>query len=311
MKIEKYLPTGQQKRSLKNKVKSFVKFLYIPINMLLTLLSHKDNIEKKFEVSICLIFKNEANYLKEWICYHHLLGVDHFYLYNNNSNDNYIEVLQPYVDDGIITLIQWSQLYAQKAAYQHCYNTFKDETKWLGFIDADEYVNLRVDNSIKTFLTKYKRFPGVYLNWKMFGTSGVIAPPSGCYSVIETYVLSWENLLDHGKTFINTSYRIHEILNAHYSISRLWKLPIYPVGVNRYPSIGFTTFPIGNLTIAYINHYWSKSYSEYIYKDFEKGDVSNIDNIALKRTEGRFKYHELHNVVTDYSIQRWLVFLKI
>ena len=43
------------------------------------------NKEKDYKVSLCTIFKNEAPYLKEWIEFNHLIGVEHFFLYNNNS----------------------------------------------------------------------------------------------------------------------------------------------------------------------------------------------------------------------------------
>ena len=63
--------------------------------------------EKKFFLSICTVFKDEAPYLKEWIEYHKLLGVEHFRLYNNDSIDNYQEVLRPYIEKGEVTLIDW------------------------------------------------------------------------------------------------------------------------------------------------------------------------------------------------------------
>ena len=51
--------------------------------------------EKKYNVSICAIFKNEAPYLREWIEFNHLVGIEHFYMYNNNSEDDYLVVLKP------------------------------------------------------------------------------------------------------------------------------------------------------------------------------------------------------------------------
>src|SRR5437016_521510 len=62
---------------------------------------------KKYNLSICTIFKNEAPYLKEWIEYHKLVGVDHFYLYNNLSLDAFRRILAPYIKDELVTLIQW------------------------------------------------------------------------------------------------------------------------------------------------------------------------------------------------------------
>src|SRR5690349_21892895 len=69
-------------------------FLYIPF------IFSSENY--KYEVCILAIFQDEADYLKEWIDYHRTIGVDHFVLLNHYSNDNYKEVLQPYVDDKII-----------------------------------------------------------------------------------------------------------------------------------------------------------------------------------------------------------------
>ena len=51
-----------------------------------------------YDLAIVAIFKDEGKYLKEWLDYHLLAGVDHFYLYNNDSSDDYAEVLAPYVE---------------------------------------------------------------------------------------------------------------------------------------------------------------------------------------------------------------------
>ncbi len=41
------------------------------------------------KISIISLFRDEAPYLKEWIEFHRLIGVDQFHLVNNNSTDNY------------------------------------------------------------------------------------------------------------------------------------------------------------------------------------------------------------------------------
>ena len=73
-----------------NKMKSFLCFVTLICAMGCTEFSlQADELmdrafsEKKYKLSICAIFKNEANYLKEWIEYHRMVGVEHFYLYNS------------------------------------------------------------------------------------------------------------------------------------------------------------------------------------------------------------------------------------
>ena len=50
-----------------------------------------------YNLAVAAIFKDEAPYLREWLDYHLLAGVEHFYLYNNDSTDDYAEMLKPYV----------------------------------------------------------------------------------------------------------------------------------------------------------------------------------------------------------------------
>ena len=86
----------------------------------------------KYKVSICAIFKNEAKYLREWIEFHKIVGVEHFYLYNNFSTDDYLSVLTPYIDSGLVTLIDWPVMQGQMSAYRDCVEKIQNETQWIG-----------------------------------------------------------------------------------------------------------------------------------------------------------------------------------
>jgi hypothetical protein len=59
-------------------------------------------------LAACAIYLNEAPNLQEWIEFHRLVGVERFYLYNDNSTDDHRAVLAPYVDEGIVVLKDWS-----------------------------------------------------------------------------------------------------------------------------------------------------------------------------------------------------------
>ena len=86
-------------------------------NFFLRLFLRKPNYDKKYRISLCGIFKNEASFLKEWIEFHRIVGIDHFFLYNNLSEDNYREVLDPYIKNGIVDLIEWPYPQTQMKAY--------------------------------------------------------------------------------------------------------------------------------------------------------------------------------------------------
>lgn len=285
--------------------------IYSPIYYIGTWLFSKIVNEKKYKykASLCLIFKDEARYLKEWIDYHILIGIDHFYLYNNNSTDNYLEILKPYIENGVITLINFPKNYAQVKAYQDCYERSKLETEWLGYIDVDEYINLIKHNSIKELLNSVRQYPSLYLNWRMFGTSGFLKETAGTLT-IERYTQCWKNLCPTGKCFINNRYPKHKIW-IHYHRNYFFGVPVAGVATNKSIAYKFHYLYSANVDkIAYINHYWSRSYEFYIYKNHVKTDVSQAKHEQLKKNHNNFKLNELNNISKDFSILRWLIFLK-
>jgi hypothetical protein len=122
-------------------------------------------------LSICAILKNEPN-LEEWIIYHYIVGVQHFYLYDNESNIPIQSRLlnKPFFQD-LCTVIPFPGKLKQIPAYNHCINHFKNDTIWLAVIDGDEYIVPKEDSTITDFLLKRKQAQSIGINWLMFGTS--------------------------------------------------------------------------------------------------------------------------------------------
>lgn len=159
----------------------------------------------KYNVSICAIFKNEAPYLKEWIEFHKIVGVEHFYLYNNNSTDEYLEVLKPYLDSGLVELKDWPMAQGQMPAYENFMNTKASETKWVGFIDLDEYVIPNEADNIYDFLKDHENKTSVLMYWQQMGSSGLINRSKDSL-ITESFILGWKKQTDIAKFFFNTKY---------------------------------------------------------------------------------------------------------
>lgn len=148
---------------------------------------------KKYELSVCAIFKNEAKYLKEWVEYHRLIGVDHFYLYNNGSRDRSVEVLTPYLNQGLVTLLylpdrtpaprddedasDWV-LSTQLPAYEHIVKyRGLNETEWLVLLDVDEFLVPVNSSKISDILENYAGYPGVVVTSDFFDASHIDVLP--------------------------------------------------------------------------------------------------------------------------------------
>jgi hypothetical protein len=154
---------------------------------------------KKHNLSICSIFNNEAKFLKEWIEYHKLVGVDHFYLYNLSSSDRYMTAIKPYMKEGLITLIHWPDLSkniknesvrimsTQIPAYENAIRVKAcKETNWLVFVEINEFLVPPEHCDLKEILEKCNEFPAVILETHYYDAAQLSAKKL----IIETVQLS-------------------------------------------------------------------------------------------------------------------------
>lgn len=136
----------------------------------------------EYELSICAIIKDEGPWLREWLEYHRLTGVEHFFLYDNESTDNTPEVLAPYVQKGIVTLIPWpdgreyGEKYAwvrhtQMTAYLNALKMLKGRSRWVAFIDVDEFIVPITTSNLVKFLKDYDECGALVVNWSCYGPS--------------------------------------------------------------------------------------------------------------------------------------------
>lgn len=159
----------------------FFLLLIVLSNHLVIGLNYSEEIDrsfltKRYELSICTIFKDEFKDLKEWIDYHQMMGVDHFYIYNTGSADLLNGILSPYIQERIVTLIPWITnfdkdqssyrwtLGIEIPAYENAVNFLaRDQTKWLVCLNLDEFL-VSEHGNIKEVLEKYESFPGISIS---------------------------------------------------------------------------------------------------------------------------------------------------
>lgn len=265
------------------------------------------NVHKKYKVSVVACFKNEGENLKEWIEYNLLIGFDHFYLYNNNSTDNFRKVLKPYIDKGIVTLIDFPKTPVQPFCYEDCLKNYKDETEWLALIDIDEFYVPLIETNIKDWIKKWQRYPVLLVYWRMFGTNGQLkSDPSKL--MVEQYTTSWAKMYGCGKCMLNTYYDYNIYIAMHHnSVARKGFLRIPPINQYGHFVYGGVNRSSNKELDIQMNHYWSKSWADYVKKQ-NRGDSAFVTNWHDKKA---FLWHESHNRMEDKSIYRFLIQLKL
>lgn len=232
-------------------------------------------------LSICAIFRDESDYLAEWLAFHALVGVEHFYLYNNNSVDDFRSVLAPWIAGGRVTLLDWPEPASQLRAYGHCITNHRRDSRWIAFVDLDEFLFSPEKEDLRALLAEYETAPGLAANWLMFGSSGHRERPPGPVTLAyrrrcradlvigESALLrskdadpanpaSYYPQCSHVKSIVDPR-RVKYVRNPHYF--GFDDGAVVAVNENWQPVPRSWSEPVSVERIR-INHYWSKSLAE-------------------------------------------------
>ena len=159
----------------------------------------------RYNLTICAVFRDEAPSLAEWIEYHLLLGVEHFWLYTLHHTDNWLDVLHPYIVQGIVSVdAQYAKYprYVQPLTYEHCFAEHFLSSRWISFIDLDEFLVVSPNSQFNTMtdllaslelrsIKKSTQVAGIALPWRTFGTSGHKTRPAGLQISSYTKHIPW------------------------------------------------------------------------------------------------------------------------
>jgi hypothetical protein len=209
--------------------------------------------------------KAEHPYLAEWLEYHRLVGVDHFYLYDQDGGDETRSLLRPYQESGLVTREPWTHLDGTRhdgptrfyqrnknhLAFAHCVQRYRDRFDWAMKIDVDEFlVPLDGTLSVRGYLATFDRarVKGLRVPRINFGDNGHRVRPEGL--VIESYTRR-EAAASDSKDLGNSAFLTENRFcgSAHrWDYRRLTRARLVrPASV----------------TGLRVNHYYTKSLEEY------------------------------------------------
>jgi hypothetical protein len=254
----------------------------------------KTDKNKKFDndLAVVAIMKNEGAYLKEWLDFHIMVGVQKFYLYDNESNDNTKDVLKPYIKKGIVDYTYYPGLAKQMPAYKDAVNRHSDESRWMAFIDLDEFIfSLKYDNLVE-YLKTLPTFGALVVGWMIYGSSNQKEKKPGF--VIERFKMHADKTW--GVKSIFNPRMILDMTNPHTS-----EVAGFTIDENgkRLGFIDQTNNP-PSCDIIRINHYVTKSYEEFMIR-CNKGDAcyENMAESPKAKALNRFNIHNRNEVYDD------------
>jgi hypothetical protein len=253
----------------------------------------------KYFLSLCCIIKNER-YLEEFIIYYRLLGVEHFYIYDNESDTKISDRLNKDYYKKMCTIINFPGKIQQLNAYNNCIQKCKKETKWLIIVDGDEYIlpKKKEHVSIRDFLKDYKNYHAIGINWMMFGSSFHDHVQPGF--IIDNYRYCEGAQNKHIKTICRPEFVIN-MVNPHYVILQD---PSKYIDAHKRKIRG--PFNEKNtIDVIQINHYWGKSLEEH-YEKRDRGRATKLKTLVVAENP----HLDFNNIINNLLADKYLEQLK-
>ena len=234
----------------------------------------------KYNLAIVAIMKNEGPYLAEWIEFHKLLGVEKFYLYDNESSDDTQKILKPYIKSGLVDWTFFPGEKMQLPAYNDCIARHKNETKWLAVIDLDEFlVPVKYDNTTDFLATIPENVAQIIIPWVIFGSNGHKTKPQGL--VTKNYTMRAKRNWLY-KAIVNPRLVMH-------------------MGCHEHDVAGATKSIL--MSVCRVHHYHCKSWEEYKLKAM-RGDAWDGADAGVKKYQmDCFKKHDLNDIYDDKALR--------
>lgn len=254
-------------------------------------LRRERDVPPRYYLSVCAIAKNEGSYFREWIEWHRSMGVQKFYIYDNESTDNTREILAPYIESGLVDYVFLPGQKQQLAAYDHCFEHHRLETRWLAVIDLDEFIVPVTDATIPEFLRRFEKFSVVEVNWLVYGSGGAREKePGDVMERFRRHSVPGHRLNTHVKSIVDprrvfTMTGCHEASRISGRAADSHGMPLKKGFRDRTPQ----------QDVIRINHYAVKSYEEFLEKRargrartleqrsldyFDRYDLNDLDDIG-------------------------------
>lgn len=258
------------------------------------------------QVVVCAMAKNEHKYINEWVNHYVNIGVDKIYIYDND------ELNAPFIGDfidrkdkvEIINIRGIVKKHLQHDIYTTFYNTHN--FNWCLFCDIDEFL-MGVRN-IKLWLAQYKNVYQIRVKWRLFGDDGKITRDMN-KSVVSSFtkvitkslnrdLIHIGTLENQGKMIVRGNMGNVVIKSPHFAsfVTRDNIIPsVLPSGKRCFSKVVIRE-DYSKETI-YLNHYMTKSLSEFLEQKMNRTDAVYGDNIKLnyfwrinKKTQEKLDY---------------------
>jgi hypothetical protein len=139
---------------------------------------------KQVYLTLGSMVRNIEHYVQEWLMFYHLIGVERFILILHHCEDKTEQKIRELPFRDKIRIHHYEEMnhkdqYLPVHAYRFIHNNYGTFTKWMLFIDSDEFYFGTIKDSLPCLLEAYEEFGGLSAHWLVFGSNGHVLRPNG------------------------------------------------------------------------------------------------------------------------------------
>lgn len=238
----------------------------------------------KHFLSVCLIVKSKFPHeLIQWVLWHKFIGVDHFYIYDDGCDFDLKDALKKF--EASITYVKKgnekrTRKKHQIFIYEKVFNKYKNCSKWMAFIDEDEYIFSPNDKNFLSFLLKYEDCDQINLIWRMFSPAGKVKNQTHEKLILGDF--NYYKLNRFTKSIVNCESKNVKVKNQHDFLETGKKVDCFGKNIEIiHQQCNDCVYDNPDFII---NHYSFISVENIFYKTFERGEVNfNNDTRKIKK----------------------------
>lgn len=244
---------------------------------------------KQVYLTLVAIVRDQEHYIKEWLAFHHLVGVERFVIVLHHCRDATEQKIRelPFADAICVHHVGGNETRAaQMGAYHWAVREYGRCTEWILFLDSDEFFFGTHEDSLPTILNRYEHHGGLAAHWHHFGHGGNVVRPTGLS--LEYYLKRKKTDFYHNrgvKSAVRTS-QLLALLSPHL------QLTMAPIVTENHRPVGDTFYSVNDRephwNVVRCNHYYVRSMEDWVER-YRRGSCNTF-----------------HGRTDVYSVERFL-----
>ena len=247
-------------------------------------------------ICMCTFVKNQNIYINEFIQFYQKIGVNKFFIYDNNDENGEqidLALFKEYTDNNTLEVINWRDKKDEKEKMMNdCYKNNYNNYDWLIFYSIDEYLHLKDNIDIKTFLSNqnFEKCESIYLTLLYHTDNNLILYDNR--TLQERFPIIESNPK-------NNSYIYHfvkPIMKGHLNLIEINNLYKLSDNIKGCDGNGNSVIFNGNEIFEkdfennFIDYYWCKSTEEFVKK------INSECNNDEEKNETIYKYFSINEI---------------